>query len=82
VEGQPGRGRGRGFGERRRRRQLSRALRRGGRCVFFFSRAIGSADACGTSGVGTVRSGGARGKARVRGEGAAQGEGAEVDGQR
>jgi hypothetical protein len=29
-----------------------------------------------------VRSGGARGKARVRGEGAAQGEGAEVDGQR
>jgi hypothetical protein len=35
-----------------------------------------SADACGTSGVGNMRSGGARGKARV------QGEGAEVDGQR
>jgi hypothetical protein len=66
VEGQPGRGRDRGFGERRRRHRLSRALRRGGRCVFSFLVLLDrpSADVCGTSGVGTVRSGGARGKAR------------------
>jgi hypothetical protein len=36
-----------------------------GDAFFFFSRAIRSADACGTSGVGTVRSGGARGKAQL-----------------